>query len=80
MSQQFVIIYCQSYKFARGLYVFHKKELILDTPQVSKVENMQKEELYDLMWSLVFTKFVTEKTKLSLKNFLPSDYPTTENL
>ena len=79
MSQKFNKIYCKSFKFARDLHFFKNKELILDL-YVEKLRKMDKEELYNLMWSLVFCKFVTQKTKSSLRNFLPKNYQVTEDL
>lgn len=80
ISKKFNKIYCRSTKFARNLQSFKDKELVLDKPNLKKIGAMDRKELYDLMWSLVFCKSVTQKTKGALRNFLPINYPVVENV
>jgi len=75
ISQKFEFIHCRSYKFGRELKNLSGSNLILDIPSVKEPQEMNKEELYLLMWSLVFCKFVERKTKETLKSFLPYGFP-----
>jgi hypothetical protein len=75
ISQSFSTIYCRSLEFARDLNIFKEDQLILDIPTLKNTRKMGKEELYNLMWSLVFCKFVTKRTKRLLKSYLPDNYP-----
>jgi len=80
LSRKFQITYCRSTKFSRNLDIFEKGKLALDTPDIQRPKKMNKLKLYDLMWSLIFCDFVTEKTKRSIKEFLPDNYPTVRDL
>lgn len=75
ISNKFGIIYCRSFKFGRNLKFFKNIKLILDMPYVKAVSKMERLELYDLMWSLVFCEWVTKRTKRVLKGVLPLNYP-----
>ncbi len=75
VAKKYHRVYCTSARFARGLEVFKNNYLILDIPEVEKVSSMRATELYKLMWSLVFSKSVTKRTKAALRGFLPDNYP-----
>ena len=75
ISQKFNFIYCRSYLLTRELRFLKQEKLILDTPNIKSPNRMAKEELYNLMWTMVFCRFVERKTKKNLKHFLPQDFP-----
>jgi hypothetical protein len=75
ISQNFDAVYCRSLEFGGGLKIFKEGQLVLDISTLKNTRKMGKEELYNLMWSLVFCKFVTKRTKRLLKGFLPDNYP-----
>ena len=80
ISQKFTKIYCRSYRFSRELKFLSNQNLILDISPDKRLGDMGKEDLYQLMWSLVFCKSVSLRTKKLLTNFLPTNYPVTNDL
>src|SRR3972149_1608773 len=80
ISQKFNWVDCRSHLFARELQFLEKSKPILNTPYIKRPNKLSKEELYNLMWALVFCKFVTKETKDSLVSFLPTNYPVFEKL
>ena len=52
-----------------------KCETVLDIP-ARNTKKWDEENLYGLMWSLVNSSSVTERTKKALKDFIPSNFPS----
>ena len=74
MSRTYKTIYCQSSRFGRLLHSI-KTTLVLDVADGDEANHLRINSLYDVMWSLVFVDFVSERTKRTLGRLLPEDYP-----
>lgn len=68
-------IVCKSMRFGRLLRSV-SKTVILDV--TAHPSTLTTDQLYSLMWSLVFSTSVTRQTKASLGRFLPDDFPITD--
>ena len=75
ISQKYKLIYCSSFYLERSLRYFSGSDLILDLPFSKKINFNYKQELYNLMWSLVYCAYVTERTKSIIELILPSNFP-----
>ncbi len=73
-NHQAIKIICTNYKLAFTLLNF-KPPIYLDVNKI-KINKLNQNDLYDLMWTLVFCKATTEKTHIYLKGFIPENYPT----
>jgi len=78
ISKSSSLTVCKSPKFGRQLETFDS-ELVLDI-SIDRIGGLTQPELYDLMWSLVFAKSVTQKTKKTLDNFIPEDFPVSKTV
>jgi len=78
ISKSSSLIVCKSPKFGRLLETFDS-EIVLDI-SVNRIEDLIQPELYNLMWSLVFAKSVTQKAKKTLGNFIPKDFPVSKTV
>jgi len=78
ISKSSSLTVCKSPKFGRQLETLDS-EIVLDI-SIDRIEDLIQSELYDLMWSLVFAKSVTQKTKKTLGNFIPKDFPVSKTV
>ena len=71
-------IIVKTYKFSRLLRNINIP-ITLDL-ELANYKNLKIDQLYALMWSLVYVSFVTHKTKISLGNFLPKNFPVKKTI
>jgi glycosyltransferase involved in cell wall biosynthesis len=76
VNKKYDVLYIHNTIFGRGLKILENKKLVLDLLPGFDLNKLTKNELYDLMWTLVFCKYVTEPTKKKLKPIIPSNFPT----
>lgn len=74
LSQKQCPIILKTYNFGYMLRFFNST-LFLDL-KIRNYKKLSKEKLGLLMWTLVYVSAVTQKTKRSLKLFIPTDFPT----
>lgn len=77
LNTQAKTFYCRSYRFGRFLSKI-KGEIILDI-NINPAK-LSVPRLYDLMWTVVYCKTATRRTKISLKDFLPGDFAITDTI
>lgn len=75
ISRKYSRIFCRSLKFGRTLRIFSETTVIINIHRVN-LKQLNKHELYTAMWSLVFSKYVTHRSKSALNEILPPDFPT----
>jgi hypothetical protein len=68
------MVFCQTYKLGRALEVVTTRLVFDDT--VLNLRNMNKNNLYELMWTLVFCNSVTPQSRKKLKGIVTDEYPT----
>ena len=73
VSNESASIVCRSIELGKMLEEINTAK-IFDV-SVKNYGKFNTEQLYFLMWSLVFSDSVTEKTKKSLGNFIPANFP-----
>jgi len=66
------IVFVQSSKFGLMLKNFNG-HLVFDVPAID-VQPLTKQELYDLMWTGVFCRTITKRSKIAFKTFVPADF------
>lgn len=67
-------VICRTLKFGRLLGKI-EAPVILDISEKIDFSDLPRGEQHSLMWSLVFASFVTKRTKNTLRDFLPKDFP-----
>lgn len=65
-------IICKSYKLQSVLQEI-ESNIVLDL-ETKSLKHLSREDLYQIMWSLVFAKAVTARTKMAVKELIPDDY------
>ena len=73
ISKRTTYLICRSFKFGRLLYKI-KCEKILDI-NIKNTSLLNEKDIYSLMWTLVFTDFISSRTKKSLTDFIPANLP-----
>ncbi len=57
-----------------------ENEIISDFNVPKELKKLPLEKIYDICWTLVFSKRVTPETKKSLGDFLPENFPETKTI
>lgn len=74
LPNMFHTIYCPTFKFGRTLHQFQKANIIFSGTSI-RVNTYTRQELHNLMWTLVYCRAVTLSAEYTLHDFLPDDYP-----
>ena len=74
ISTKATYLVCRSYKFGRTLCPL-KPIIIADFIAPKNLKFMPLEKIHEVSWTLVLADKVTPKTKKSLGNFLPINFP-----
>ena len=72
LNKKYKIIISKSYKFSRSLRFFENK-VILDHASFN-YKNLKLPNLHRLLWSLIFTTYVTSNTKKNLNGFITKNF------
>jgi hypothetical protein len=67
-------ILCKSYKFGRILKDL-ETPIIADFEGPTNLRRLPLETLHEVSWTLILASSITPKTKKSLANFVPKNFP-----